>query len=87
MPGNRMRQQNGGDDTEDDREGGLGREIALLARFQQRVFGISRVDMDVNTSADRISRDLPAREHACRLRQAADPDVASFKSSETCAGG
>ncbi len=79
MARKRMRHQNGGSDTEHDRESELGREIALLARLQQRVPGIVRVDKDIDARADRISRDLPAGEHARGQRLAADPDLVALE--------
>jgi hypothetical protein len=66
--------QNSGRDAEDDGENELDCEITLLLRLKQRVRGIVRVDRDIDAGADRISRNLPAGEHACRQRLAADPD-------------
>jgi hypothetical protein len=74
----RMRDQNGGDQAEHDRKSDQRCEISLIARLQQRVFGIVRVDMDVDAGADRISCHRPQGEHARRERRPTDADLVAL---------
>jgi len=69
-----MRDQNGSDQAEHDRERDQGCQVVLIVGLEQGVFGIIRVDVNIDAGADRISGDCPQGEHPRRERRSANPD-------------